>query len=208
MLRYIELNQDKTVKKIYDWYPKWYDGDPDQGGQILSLTKLRELNVYPLIEDEPDFDRTKYKLERKPENEWQYLEDKVVVTYDLIPLNFPNAKQITERVIKETRRKKVTEPITYNEHTFTLNEQSKLDLLYYYTLFSLDMTLRTIKWKTDDGWIDLSKNDVKNLLKLYAKKVKETFEKEYELLDAVSKSTDLDSLHKIPIDFASKMEGK
>ena len=122
---------------------------------------------------------------------WNGDENKAQETVDMLNLQDLNMrKEIKKQQLAELRYVKETSGITINGNFITTdrNSQAKITGAYNATQISGD----SLNWKTDNGWVTLTPEEVKNIALTVFNHVQACFNREEELSQEIDTNVDAD----------------
>ncbi len=196
---YIEL-KNKIPVKVYHVLPNWYNGNPDTGGELLTLEEFKNNNIHLVIQDFPKENKDFYQITQKPFKEWAVSEEnEVEMTYNLQPYHIEKVKINLLNTAKRVRKQKVQNGITV-AGTFLPTDDFTRNMLINFKLLAIDKPDKTWNWKSSDGWIVLDKDKIELFSNAIADYVQACFDEEFEFIQLIEKATTIDELKNIEIE--------
>jgi len=204
----LDANTVRYVKKKYDegnnayfsfvhmeMVPGFYTVD-DQNIQRPATDQevARDLNIYRVIEDYPDFDDKLKKVVVSPTPEWNIDEDNGVIikTYTIIDKSFSEIKLDLLSKLPVIRYEKETMGYEIGGYKFSTDRQSQALLNSAYNLIKLDND-KIINWKClDDKFIMLNNSIIDIIVNLIGNYIEECFTNEmriYQLIQNVEEGS-------------------
>lgn len=126
---------------------------------------------------------------------WEFLEDKVIAKYEIVPLELQSAKNNYKNLAAKKRYEKEIEgvEIVINNTQLKIETSREERSKYIEKLISID-NVETLNWKFKEGWMSLSKQNLQYIVQSIDSHIQSAYDYEYNLnnlIDNAVSSNDL-----------------
>lgn len=170
---------------------------PPMFSEVYSVTD--SIKIYPVkFLTDPHYDQ---RIERLDGPFWNFKDDHVERYYNVAPLELETAKSCLKNQVSAIRYRKETSGIQHliRNHTVSIDTSREGRRVYFESL--LEMQDDEIKaWKFAEGWINISKEELKDLVLAIKKHIQVVFDWEYEKHSEIDSIQNLQDITKVEID--------
>lgn len=214
-MNYVVKYKDRVVLGIIPWNNKYImDVMRIRHNELIEIPSIepeeskfplvvnQDITIYPAEEDRPGAINPLIEFYQGPT--WEFLENKVIAHYQVLPLDLNSVKQNYKAKAAFLRYKKEIVGTKINldgiEYTVETNRESRSK--YVERLTSMGET--SINFKFQEGWVSLTKENMQSVVAAIESHVQSCFNEEYAFnvtIDAAQTTEELlaiEALNKLP----------